>query len=132
VRRLFWTFPAGFAGAGLLVMRLVSGIVLLARCSAALSSPPALAAGVLPLLVTIIPAVLLIAGWWTPIAATVLAGTEVWRSFADPANRLTHILMGTLGAALALLGPGAWSADAHLFGWKRIDIRERRKDRNAP
>jgi putative oxidoreductase len=27
-----------------------------------------------------------------------------------------------LGAALAMLGPGAWSVDARLFGRKRIRI----------
>ena len=27
-----------------------------------------------------------------------------------------------MGAALELVGPGAWSVDARLFGWKRIDV----------
>jgi hypothetical protein len=33
-----------------------------------------------------------------------------------------HVRLGALGAALAMLGPGAWSVDARLFGRKRIEI----------
>lgn len=33
------------------------------------------------------------------------------------------VLLASLGVALALLGPGAWSVDARLYGWKRIEIR---------
>ena len=33
-------------------------------------------------------------------------------------------MLGTLGVALALLGPGGWSVDARLFGWKRIGDRK--------
>jgi hypothetical protein len=40
-------------------------------------------------------------------------------------NLWIYILLGTLGAALAMLGPGAWSIDARLFGRKYIDIPER-------
>jgi putative oxidoreductase len=35
-----------------------------------------------------------------------------------------YILLSSMGAALALLGPGAWSVDARLFGWKRINIQD--------
>jgi uncharacterized membrane protein YphA (DoxX/SURF4 family) len=34
----------------------------------------------------------------------------------------THILLAILSISLVLLGPGAWSIDAHIFGRKRIDI----------
>jgi putative oxidoreductase len=34
------------------------------------------------------------------------------------------VILAALGAALAMVGPGAWSVDARLFGRKRIDIPE--------
>jgi hypothetical protein len=40
-------------------------------------------------------------------------------------DRTTTILLATIGVALAWLGPGVWSIDARLFGWKRIDVRNR-------
>lgn len=69
---------------------------------------------------------LLLAGLWTPIAGTFVAILAVWQAVSHPGDPWHCIMLGTLGAALALLGPGAWSADAHLFGWKRIDIRDRK------
>jgi hypothetical protein len=33
------------------------------------------------------------------------------------------VLLAALAAALALLGPGAWSIDARLFGWRRVEVR---------
>jgi len=33
-----------------------------------------------------------------------------------------RIFLGMLAISLALLGPGAWSLDARLFGRKRFDI----------
>ncbi len=52
---------------------------------------------------------------------------EIWSAFKHPHDPWSYILLGTLGAALAMLGPGAWSVDARLFGWKRLDIRDRKK-----
>jgi uncharacterized membrane protein YphA (DoxX/SURF4 family) len=70
--------------------------------------------------------ILLLIGLWTPIAGTLVAIIELWATFSPPGDPWAPILLGTLGAALALLGPGAWSIDARLFGWKRIPIRDRR------
>ena len=69
--------------------------------------------------------ILLLAGLWTPIAGALLTIIEIWNAFSHPHDPWSYILLGTLGAALAMLGPGAWSVDAHLFGWKRIRIPDR-------
>lgn len=71
-------------------------------------------------------ALLLIAGLWTPVAGWLVALVEVWSAFSRTSDPWFYILLGTLCIALALLGPGAWSADARLFGWKRIDIQDRK------
>jgi uncharacterized membrane protein YphA (DoxX/SURF4 family) len=34
-----------------------------------------------------------------------------------------HVLLAALGVSLVMLGPGAWSLDARLFGRRRIDVR---------
>jgi putative oxidoreductase len=67
-------------------------------------------------------AALLLVGLWTPIAGVLMAVVElcfVLSHFNDP---WMHVRLGALGAALAMIGPGAWSVDAHLFGRKRIEI----------
>lgn len=65
---------------------------------------------------------LLFLGLWTPVAGVLVAVIEVLSIFSPIGDMWIHILLGTLGAALAMLGPGAWSIDARLFGWKRIDL----------
>ena len=67
--------------------------------------------------------VLLCAGLWTPIAGGVLAALTFWSIYSADGDPWSRILLATIGAALAMLGPGAWSIDAHLFGRKRL-IRE--------
>ena len=108
-----------------MLMRLVVGIDLVVRSVMELRHGPQVG----PIMLHAIAAVagiLLLAGLWTPIAGALVAIIEVWTAFLHPQDPWTNILMGTVGAALALLGPGAWSVDARLFGWKRIDIRDRK------
>jgi uncharacterized membrane protein YphA (DoxX/SURF4 family) len=107
-------------------MRLVTGIALIDAGVMKLWGGPPFG----PTILCVIAAgagVLLIVGLWTPIAGLLLVVIEVWKAFSHPGDSWTRILLATLGAALALLGPGAWSVDARLFGWKRIDIRDRKR-----
>ena len=59
------------------------------------------------------------------LAGVVMAMAELGLAFSRPADPWIHILLATLGASLAMLGPGAWSLDARLFGRKRIQIPQR-------
>ena len=103
-------------------MRLVVGMALVVRRIIELQSAPPISLDTL----AIAAGILLLAGLWTPIAGVLVAIIEIWCAFTRPHDPWNYVLLGTLGAALAMLGPGAWSVDARLFGWKRIDIRDRK------
>ncbi len=70
-------------------------------------------------------AALFLVGLWTPGAGVLLAIAELCLAFSHASDPSMHILLGALGAALAMLGPGVWSVDARLFGRKRIQIPRR-------
>lgn len=125
MRRLFSTFATGLPGAGLLIMRLMVGGVLVVRGIAGFAAGAATVPSAL-FLVEAALGILLLAGLWTPVAGTLVAALELARLTRPDGDPWTHVLLATLGLALALLGPGAWSIDARLFGWKRIDIPDRR------
>ena len=64
---------------------------------------------------------LLTLGLCTPIAGTLVALVEIGRLVTVSASKLTYLLLAPLAASLAMLGPGQWSVDARLFGWKRME-----------
>jgi putative oxidoreductase len=119
MQRLFTTFPNEWPGAGLLLLRLAEGIPSVVQGSLhALSSGAVIAA--LPYAADILSGLLLVAGFWTPIGGMLQALVE-FSSVLSGAG-YEHIVRGMIGLSFAMLGPGAWSVDARLFGRKRIDV----------
>lgn len=125
MRRLYSTFAGGWPGIGLLLMRLVVGSALLMRASSTVWNTP-------PTPTTVTAAflagsgILLIPGLWTPIAGTFVALIAIAQVLVSPGDLLVPVLLGTFGAALAMLGPGLWSVDARLFGWRRVEASPRK------
>ena len=65
------------------------------------------------------------AGFWTPVAGGLAASLELWLALSHLADFWISITVSAVAAGLAMLGPGAWSLDARLFGRKRISIHRR-------
>jgi uncharacterized membrane protein YphA (DoxX/SURF4 family) len=120
LRRLFSTFAQGWPGLGLLLMRLVLGIALIWRAVGRLSSDPPIVVTVLSVL-AIGAGLFLLLGLWTPVAATLVAAFELWKIYWKLGDPWIYFLLATIAAGIAMLGPGFWSVDARLYGWKRID-----------
>jgi uncharacterized membrane protein YphA (DoxX/SURF4 family) len=126
MQRLFSTFPNGWPGFGLLLLRLGVGIALISwgvlGFFAASGEPLAIARAS----IEVAGAIFLIVGLWTPVAGAIIALNELWialsiQSFhAD--GQWTHVFLAVLTTGVAMLGPGAWSIDARLFGRKRFDM----------
>jgi len=114
LQRLFSTFPDGSPGGGLLCLRLGAAVPLILYGIKGLPAAPQI--------IEVVAAVLLLAGLWTPFTGAAIAADELWIGLTRHGDPLTHLTLAALGAGLALLGPGAWSVDARLFGRKRLDM----------
>ena len=123
MQRLFTMFPGGWPGAGLLILRLAAAVRLFVGISTDLTGVSHSWQHALQFAMLSV-GVLLLAGLWTPIAGALQAIIQLGAIFT-PGNAILHVLPAALGVSLIMLGPGAWSVDARLFGRKRIDIRTR-------
>ena len=63
---------------------------------------------------------LIIAGLWTPVTGIIVSAVQGWIAFSRSNGALIPIVLAVLGLSLAMIGPGAWSIDARLFGRKQI------------
>jgi putative oxidoreductase len=135
LQRLFSTFASGWPGVGLLLLRLLTGFALIYSgvtggfgITGGPEGPP-LSIVVLQIIGAVAGTFLLI-GLWTPVAGTLAAIVKVWialsRYFSHSGDPWIPFVLAVLGAVLAMVGPGAWSIDARLFGRKHITFPEGR------
>lgn len=118
MQRLFSTFANSWPGFGLLIQRVFTGVVLLHNGTAQLGTQtdglmiPEATGAVLGLFI--------LAGLWTPVMGALVAAVEVWLLVADKSDIGMSLMLAVFGGTLAMIGPGAWSMDARLFGRKHI------------
>ena len=124
MRRLFSTFAPGWPGVGLLILRLVASSSMVARGLPGLRAAQALQPAILELAAVLAGAFLAV-GLWTPVSGCLVAAFALWDLITKPGDHWSSILLGAMGVALAMIGPGIWSLDTRLFGWRRIVIRDR-------
>jgi uncharacterized membrane protein YphA (DoxX/SURF4 family) len=74
--------------------------------------------------------IFLLAGLWTPLIGTLVGVDEVWIALLHHSSQKEHtwihLFLAILAVSVAMLGPGAFSVDARLFGRKRFDINRNR------
>jgi putative oxidoreductase len=127
LQRLFSTFADGWPGIGLLLLRLLTSVALIHFGIASLRETPPLASVVLQI-VGLGAGILLLIGLWTPVAGALVAIAKVCvallRYCSHSGDPWIPVMLAFLGVVLAMVGPGAWSIDARLFGRKHIDFPE--------
>ena len=128
---MFSSFPDGWPGTGLVLLRVVCGALLTVQGAAYVldNSSQRLAAWVLAF-VAFSSGVLLLIGCLTRLAAVVasvacVSGVFAWLPAPSSdfvAARLPSILAAVIAAAVICLGPGAFSVDALLYGRREVVI----------
>ena len=125
MQRLFSNFANGWPGIGLLLLRLLTGAMMIYFGIASLGEAPPPLILVLQM-IGVGSAVLLVVGLLTPIAGSLGAVAKVWigilRISPQSGDPWIAIAQAVLPAAVAMIGPGAWSVDGRLFGRKHIDL----------
>jgi putative oxidoreductase len=119
LQRLFSTFANGLPGLGLMLQRLVTSAILVYGALAHLNTTPQ-ASSVGPSLIDAGMGILLLVGLWTPVVGVMVALRELWIMFSSGGDPWIPLVLAMLGATLAMIGPGAWSIDARLFGRRQI------------
>ena len=137
LQRLFSTFPNSWPGLGLLLFRISLSIALIYFVTP--GRPAAKPSESIPFardLIAALAGFFLIAGLWTPIMGSLVAIDEIWIALSPYSSGReevwVHILLAILSVSVAMLGPGAWSIDARLFGRKRFDIDRTKGRRSSP
>lgn len=121
MQRLYSTFADRWPGVGLLLQRVAVAIVLVRLCVIHLTDSP-YSASMIPHIIAACAGMLFLVGLWTPFVGTLIAVVELWIAVTHLGDPWFSIILAIIGGTSAMLGPGAFSVDALLYGRRHLDV----------
>jgi putative oxidoreductase len=121
LQRLFSMFANGWPGKGLVALRFALASYVAHECFARFNESTSFARD-LPTHLAGIAGLFVLIGLWTPVTSLLVVFLEVWNAIAQPGDKWAAALAAAIALSLALLGPGAHSVDARIYGRKRIIV----------
>jgi len=118
MQRLYSTFPNSWPGTGLLVLRLTASLSAVEAMNS--MAQVGFTGAVLLRCGTVVLMALLLLGLYTPVVALAEAAVQVCSLGVGHKHGLAPLVAAGLSVGLSMLGPGAWSIDALLFGRRRV------------
>lgn len=83
---------------------------------------------ILAVVLEVLTGALLLVGLGTRIVAIVVCVLELGMVPASHGTIELRLLLAAVSLCVVLMGPGAWSIDAHFFGRRRVEIKSLRND----
>ena len=122
MQKLFSAFPGGWPGVGLLLLRALVGVTVAVQTLTYIGSEKQSLLSWLAAAGVFIIASSLMVGFMTPIAAVATALATAGLVIVTANLDQTGLDMIVLTTIIVLLGPGAFSIDARMFGRREILI----------
>jgi len=130
LQRTFTSFPSGSVGTALLALRVIVGASAITEAVLAIVGGHSLLDGTVAFLAAL-AGLALVLGFLTPVVSALIAayGAAILLGLHGAHRQLLDSRMAlfefvVMAAALAILGPGATSIDARLFGRREVAISE--------
>ena len=104
-----------------MLQRIVAAILLVRLCVVHLIGL-SFSLSMIPHIIGACAAMLFLVGLWTPFVGALIAVVELWAAVTHAEDPWISILLVTIAATSMMLGPGAFSIDARLFGRRHLEV----------